>query len=394
MIVDGFVDVLARSQDWSTGPGPAQGIRRLHSTTSLPSALGGGFVRYVAADGRALQQARADGASGRDDVIVLGPTEESFIHLIDLAIESGRPELLRGCRLTDTASLTDYMLLAYEAEVRLHDGVRQVARPAPILIRWSGAGAFEVSWESLMSLRAAVGAPGMAPSPAQLADGEAEARAALGREVTRQKDERLGWVGEARKQLDDLENRFLAEVVELPRAERQARQSRFLTLKQARLYQLKELEDVQPTAVRLIGWVLVGAGVTIDELGYEPSAEKVAIARVMAELQALDFVIDDRQTAGVGYDLLARHRVTGDQRCVEVKGFTEAMGPVWLEQNEWAQALQRREDYWLYVVSNCALQPTVEVRVKDPATLFGGSATKIQRFQIKLSQLRSRIDQP
>lgn len=50
-------------------------------------------------------------------------------------------------------------------------------------------------------------------------------------------------------------------------------------------------------------------------------------------------MVDDRQTAGIGYDLLARYRHNSDQRCVEVKGFTNAMGPVWLEQNEWAQAL-------------------------------------------------------
>jgi hypothetical protein len=155
------------------------------------------------------------------------------------------------------------------------------------------------------------------------------------------------------------------------------------------LAQLAELEKVQPTGVRLVGWVQVTAGVSVEELGYEPNAEKVAIARVIAELRALDYVVDDRQTAGVGYDLLARHRSSGDQRCVEVKGFTAAMGPVWLEENEWTQALQRGNDYWLYVVDDCASRPTVRVRAKNPAELFGGGARKIQRFQIKLSQLKN-----
>ena len=69
------------------------------------------------------------------------------------------------------------------------------------------------------------------------------------------------------------------------------------------------------------------------------------------------------------------------------------MGPVWLEQNEWAQALQRRDDYWLYVVDDCASQPTVGVRAKNPAELFGAGAGKIQRFQIKLSQLKTLTEQ-
>jgi superfamily II DNA or RNA helicase len=393
VIVDGFLDALARAHSWTLGPGPAQGIRRLQSTSPLPASLGGETSRHVAADGAAVQQARADGAAALDDVVVLGPTEEAFTELVELAIETGRPELLRGCRLIDTGSLTDYTLLIYESEVRMHDGIRQVARPAPLIVRWSGAGAFEVSWESLISLKPAVGPASVKPTPAQVVDGEAEAKAALRREVARQKTERLGWVEKARQQLNDLEDRFLDEIADLPKPERQARQSAFRTLKNERLAQLAELEDVQPTATRLIGWVEVGAGVTIDQLGYEPNAEKVAIARVIAELGAFGYVVDDRQTAGVGYDLLARHRLNNDQRCVEVKGFTGAMGPVWLEQNEWAQALQRGDDYWLYVVDHCASQPTIQVRTKNPAEQFGKGAGKIQRFQIKLSQLKARTEQ-
>lgn len=393
VIVDGFLDALARAQSWTLGPGPAQGIRRLQSPKPLPGSLGGETSRYVAADGSAVQQARADGAAALDDVVVLGPTEEAFSELVELAIEIGRPELLRGCRLIDTGSLTDYTLLIYEAEVRMHDGIRQLARPAPVLVRWSGAGAFQISWESLISLKPTIGSAGTKPTPAQLADGEAEARAALRREVDRQKTERLGWVEKARHQLNDLEDRFLAEIAELPKIERQMRQGTFRTLKNERLNQLASLEDVQPTATRLIGWVQVGAGVTLDQLGYEPNAEKVAIAKVISELEALSYVVDDRQTAGVGYDLLARHRQNNDQRCVEVKGFTGSMGPVWLEQNEWAQALQRGDDYWLYVVDHCDSHPTIEVRAKNPAEQFGRGAGRIQRFQIKLSQLKAQTEQ-
>jgi Helicase conserved C-terminal domain len=131
VIVDGFIDALAQARAWRISPGPAQGIRRLQSAKPLPPALGGGPHRYVATDGGAVQQARADGAAELDDVVVLGPTEEAFVDLVELAIETGRTELLRGCRLIDTGSLTNYTLLIYEAEVRMHDGVRQVAAPRP-----------------------------------------------------------------------------------------------------------------------------------------------------------------------------------------------------------------------------------------------------------------------
>jgi superfamily II DNA or RNA helicase len=393
VIVDGFFDVVAAACGWRVGSGPAPGIRRVQSQRVLPPALGGGTSRYVAADGSAVERARLEGSADLDDVVVLGPTEDAFGELVDLALEIGRPELLRGCRLVDTGSLTDYTLLAYEAEVRMHDGIRQVSRPAPLLIRWSGAGAFEVSWESLMKLHASSASARAQPTPAQLADGETEAKAALRREVGRQKTERLAWVSKARSQLNDLEDQFLEEIAELPKSVRKSRTVGLQALKRDRLAQLAQIEDVRPTAVRLVGWTHVAAGVKIEDLGYDPDAEKTAIAKVMAELTSLGFAVDDRQTAGVGYDLLARHARTAEQRCVEVKGHTGALGPVWLEQNEWAQALQRGSDYWLYVVDQCGTAPTVRVRTQDPASVYGAGAGHIQRFQIRLSQLREQAEQ-
>ncbi len=393
VIVEGFFDALAAARGWRVGSGPAPGIRRVQSRRPLPSALGGGTSRYVAADGGAVEQARSEGSAGLDDVVILGPAEDAFGELVDLALDTGRPELLRGCQFIDTGSLTDYMLLVYEAEVRMHDGIRQVSRPAPLLMRWSGAGAFEVSWESLMKLCASDTPSPARPTPAQLSDSESEAKAALRREVNRQKGERLAWVGNARNQLKDLEDQLLEEIAELPKEVRKTRLASFRALKGDRLVQLAQIDDVRPTAVRLAGWAHVVAGGRIEDLGYDPDAEKTAIAKVLAELTSLGFAVDDRQTAGIGYDLLARHTRTGEQRCVEVKGQTRTLGPVWLEQNEWAQALQRGSDYWLYVVDQCGTTPTVRVRTRDPGSVYGSGVGRIQRFQIRLSQLKEQAAQ-
>ena len=112
------------------------------------------------------------------------------------------------------------------------------------------------------------------------------------------------------------------------------------------------------------------------------------MATVLAELERLGFLVDDRQSAGVGYDLFARHSRTREQRLVEVKGFTGDLGPVWLEQHEWAQAQQRGSDYWLYVVTDCATTPTVAVRAQDPAGQLATGPRRIERFQISLTALR------
>jgi len=65
-----------------------------------------------------------------------------------------------------------------------------------------------------------------------------------------------------------------------------------------------------------------------------------------------------------GFDLLSR-RPNGEQRCIEVKG-RRAVGDVELHDNEWAKAANLREQYWLYVVYDCAGANPMLKRVRDP----------------------------
>ncbi|WP_346623899.1 helicase-related protein [Blastococcus montanus] len=390
VIVDAFVDQLARARTWALGPGPAKGIREVTAPVPLPPALGGGLERLVAADGASVRQAINDGAQGLDDVVVLGPTEEPFAELVDLALAEGATELIRGTQLVDTAALTGYTLLLYDADVEAHDGVRRHRRKAPLLVRFSGAGAFEIAWESLMTLRPDTTGTPASPTlpPAMRTEGMAQAQVALTREVERVRTERTAWVVKAREQLDQVEYRYLDELDELPADVRRERREAFAALKADRLRQLEDIGKVTSTAPRLIGWAQVAAGARSTELGYDPDSETVAIATVLEELERLGYVVDDRQTAGVGYDLFARHKHTGEQRLVEVKGFQADLAPVWLEQHEWAQAQQRGEDYWLYVVTNCATAPTVVLRAQDPAGQLVAGPRRIERFQIKVTDLK------
>jgi Domain of unknown function (DUF3883)/Helicase conserved C-terminal domain len=393
VIVDAFLDQLARSQHWSVTSGPAKGIRLVSTSTPLPAPLGGDFERLVAADGASVRQAINDGAQGLEDVVILGPTEEAFGELVDIALHIGESDVIRGTQLTDTASLTSYTLLLYDAEVEVHDGLRRGRRKTPLLIRFSGAGAFETGWESLLNLRVEPTGDSPLPTlpPAVRADGLREASAALRKEADRELAERRMWVAKARQQLDQVEYRYLEELDELPVDVRRERRSQFTRMKEERLHQLAEAEKVTLTAPRLVGWANVRGGARASELGYDPDSERVAIATVLAELERLDYAVDDRQTAGVGYDLFARHRATGEQRLVEVKGFHDQLASVWLEQHEWAQAQQRGYDYWLYVVVDCATTPTVVIRAQDPASKLAAGPRRIERFQIKIADLRRLI---
>ena len=66
---------------------------------------------------------------------------------------------------------------------------------------------------------------------------------------------------------------------------------------------------------------------------------------------------------GAGFDLKVL-RADGSLRYVEVKGRSGTQA-VEMTANEWAQAANHRDRYWLYVVYNCDTVPQL-YRVPDP----------------------------
>lgn len=65
-----------------------------------------------------------------------------------------------------------------------------------------------------------------------------------------------------------------------------------------------------------------------------------------------------------GFDLLS-HRAEGERRAIEVKG-RAGTGGIELSENEWAKACNLRDEYWLYVVFDCATPHPRLMRVRDP----------------------------
>jgi hypothetical protein len=232
------------------------------------------------------------------------------------------------------------------------------------------------------------------PPPAARFEADAAARTAIQTEADRLEEEQQAITAKTRADLDDIERRYKRQVRALPADAKRDALDRFAHTKADRLAQLDLVEAVSHTAPRLVGWLQVAGGARVEELGWDPDAEKVAVSRVAAELESLGWSVDDRQTAGLGYDLFARRPGTTDQRLVEVKGFTGGLDAVVLEQHEWAQAQQRGGDYWLYVVINCGTSPTVVIRAQDPAGMLGAGPKLIERYRIPVSQLRRLMEPP
>jgi superfamily II DNA or RNA helicase len=392
VIVSAYLDQVASVQGWEIVNGPAPGIRILRDPNrGLPEAFGSRSECLVAADAATVARAHAEQFRRASDVIVLGPTEEPFQQLVAVAARRCDADLLAGAAAIDLASFSDYTLFVYAADIEEHDGLRRVRRTVPFLVRYSGAGAFTVAWESVMNLVPTATAAAR-PSPAARLSAEQHVRAQVEAEVGQIVANKRALTARMRMDIDDIERRLKRQLRDQPPEVRRTTMARFGQTKAERLAHFDQLEHVTHGPPRLLGWLSVTGGARDVELGHDPDSEKVAIATVADELRQHGWDVDDRQTAGLGYDLFARRRGTTQQRLIEVKGFTGSLRAVVLEQHEWAQAQQRGSDYWLYVVEHCATRPRVVIRCQDPATTFAGSPKLIQRFKISAAALRRLVE--
>ena len=91
-----------------------------------------------------------------------------------------------------------------------------------------------------------------------------------------------------------------------------------------------------------------------------------------------------------GFDLLSRRPSTADhppeELAIEVKG-RRGHGGIELQDNEWANACNLRDKYWLYVVFDCATTHPRLVRVRDPFGKLLAKTRESTAYTITESQI-------
>ncbi|GAC1348264.1 MAG: helicase-related protein [Ktedonobacteraceae bacterium] len=111
-----------------------------------------------------------------------------------------------------------------------------------------------------------------------------------------------------------------------------------------------------------------------DQLRYDADVEAVAVQEARAFEESLGATVVDVSTAeralnaGLGawpgFDLLSL-RPAGERVAIEVKGRAD-FGSVELTENEYIQACQQQDHYWLYAVFECAKPRPRLCRVQNP----------------------------
>jgi hypothetical protein len=118
----------------------------------------------------------------------------------------------------------------------------------------------------------------------------------------------------------------------------------------------------------------------------DPEIEKMAVRVAMERERAQGWVVESVEDENRGYDLLSKKPhptepgVFVQARFIEVKG-RAAIGEVALTANEYRTAQRLGEDFWLYVVFDCATTPKLNC-IQNPARLGWEPVVKVEHYQV------------
>ena len=115
--------------------------------------------------------------------------------------------------------------------------------------------------------------------------------------------------------------------------------------------------------------------------------EMIAMRVVMEHEQAHGRHVEDVHEKNLGYDVTSLDPQSGQLRLIEVKGLAAATGTILLTPNEHRVAEDRRDCYWLYIVTNCADQPQLQEPVEDPARFPWHPVNKVQRYRLDVDAM-------
>jgi superfamily II DNA or RNA helicase len=115
--------------------------------------------------------------------------------------------------------------------------------------------------------------------------------------------------------------------------------------------------------------------------------EAAAMNVVMDYERAQGREVYDVHEKNLGYDLTSIDLKSGELRLIEVKGLGAVSGTILLTPNERRVAEDRRDCYWLYVVTNCNAKPELQSPIKDPAGFTWHEVSKVQHYWLEVNAM-------
>ena len=119
-----------------------------------------------------------------------------------------------------------------------------------------------------------------------------------------------------------------------------------------------------------------------------PETEMTAMRVAIEHEEKRDCQVTDVHKKNLGYDITSLDPRTGELRLIEIKGLAGSSGgTILLTPNERRVAQDRRDCYWLYVVTNCATEPVLQEPIRDPARFPWHEVRKVQHYYLTVTTL-------
>jgi hypothetical protein len=126
-------------------------------------------------------------------------------------------------------------------------------------------------------------------------------------------------------------------------------------------WEIEREKNLTVTMPKLIGVIRVVAG---DEMVSDEEIERIGMEVAMSYERMHGRVPEDVSKENLGYDIRSKGK-DGKIRYIEVKA-RATTGDVALTPNEWFKAKRFKEQYWLYIVENAAINPTLYI-INNPS---------------------------
>ena len=203
-------------------------------------------------------------------------------------------------------------------------------------------------------------------------------------EVLQRIDEEIGRAAEeAEKNVTGAEGRL---------AQAETRHADVLARRERRREELQRQQAVTLQGVERLASVLIlphpeRESLDVRRLRPNPETEMTAMRVAMEYEEAQGRQVYDIHEKNLGYDVTSLDLESGELRLIEIKGLAAATGSILLTPNERRVAEDRRECYWLYVVTNCAATPELQEPVRDPARFPWHEVSKVQHYWLEVNAM-------
>ncbi|MBC8391930.1 MAG: DUF3883 domain-containing protein [Deltaproteobacteria bacterium] len=208
-------------------------------------------------------------------------------------------------------------------------------------------------------------------------------------ELLQRADEEIG------KAAADVEQKISGAEGRLARAEN--RHAELMARRDRRRQELERQRSLSLQAVERIASVLVLPHPEKDApdiRNIRPNLETEAIAmRVVMEWEkSQGRQVYDVHEKNLGYDITSLDINSGDLRLIEVKGLAAQTGTILLTPNEKRVAEDRRDCYWLYIVTNCSGEPQLQKPIKDPVQYDWHEVSKVAHYYLTVDAMTKPME--